>query len=592
MGWLFLLMLAGSVAEIFSIGAIMPFLAALTVPTVVFDHPLAQPFINALGLTGSHQVLAPLTILFGAAVIMAGGLRVFLIWAQTRLGFALGAEFSTEIYRRTLYQPYPVHTARNTSEVVAGVAQKADGVVSSVVLPILFIANSCVTMLMVLLALVVVQPVVTAAAVAGFGGVYVAVSVASRKRLQADGQTVSHQLSRVIKVLQEALGGIRDVIIDGTQNAYCNIYRDAVGRLHRAQSTIMVVSICPRYIVEAVGLAIIAAVAYFIATRPEGLGTAVPVIGALAFATQRMLPLMQQTYQSLAGIRGGKAMLSDVLDFLDQPMSDTHEMPSPAAILFQKNIALEGVGFHYSKESAWVFRDLGLTIEKGSRVGFIGATGSGKSTLLDLMMGLLSQSEGVFKIDGKDIRSEDIRAWQRHIAHVPQSIFLSDASVAENIAFGIPLKDIDSERVRRAAQNAQIASTIEAWPKGYDTVVGERGVRLSGGQRQRIGIARALYKQADVIIFDEATSALDGATESAVMNAINSLGGDLTLLIVAHRLTTLRNCTQVVELSAGRVNRIGSYEEIVGPIIQSESGQAGAAKGDRRPHQNQMPTTI
>lgn len=566
---LFLLMMVVSVAELVSIGAIMPFLAALTAPSTVFNHPFGQPLIRAFGLTEPIHVLAPLTILFGAAAVVSGGLRLLLNWTQTRLSYAMGADFSIGIYRRTLYQPYEVHLTRNTSEVIAGVAQKADGVVHQIVLPILVIVSSGAMMTTVLLALLAIQPIVTASAIACFGGVYALVIFISHHHMLANGVIISQQQNRVIKVLQEALGGIRDVIIDGTQNAYCNIYRDADLRLRRAQSNMTIVSFSPRYIVEALGMAMIAVMAYLLAARPGGLESAIPIIGTLALAAQRMLPLLQQAYASWSNIRGGQAGLSDALDFLDQPLPESAEKPLSKPLQFQRNISFDQVGFRYSEDLPWVFSNLSLSIPKSSCVGFIGTTGSGKSTLLDMIMGLLSPSEGMFKIDGKVIKAEDLRAWQAHIAHVPQSIFLADTSVAENIAFGVPLDQIDFEKVRRAAQSAQIASTIESWQDQYGTVVGERGVRLSGGQRQRIGIARALYKEADVIVFDEATSALDGETENAVMDSINNLRGDLTILIVAHRLTTLRNCTQVVELSAGKVKRTGTYQEII------EAGSSG-----------------
>jgi ATP-binding cassette subfamily B protein len=216
-----------------------------------------------------------------------------------------------------------------------------------------------------------------------------------------------------------------------------------------------------------------------------------------------------------------------------------------------------------------VLRNLDLNIAKGSRIGIIGATGSGKSTLLDIVMGLLRPSEGSLEIDGQPITIENHRAWQAHIAHVPQDIFLADSTVEENIAFSVPKDQIDHERVRQAAQQAQIADSIDTWPKQYQTFVGERGVRLSGGQRQRIGIARALYKQADVIIFDEATSALDNETEQGVMQAIEGLSTELTILIIAHRLSTLRNCTQIVELGSCGILRTGSYQNIVIPSSSS-----------------------
>jgi ABC-type multidrug transport system fused ATPase/permease subunit len=278
------------------------------------------------------------------------------------------------------------------------------------------------------------------------------------------------------------------------------------------------------------------------------------------------LPVLQQGYNALATIFGAEASLRDGLDLLAQPMPEKNgESPFPP-LPFERSIRLDDVGFRYKLDGNWVLRHIHLEIAKGKRIGFIGSTGAGKSTILDILMALLMPSEGAMQIDGKVVGMHNYRNWQAHIAHVPQSIFLSDSSIEENIAFGLPRKDIDQVRVRQAAKQAQIDEIIEGWPEKYQTRVGERGVRLSGGQRQRIGIARALYKRADVIIFDEATSALDNETERAVMQAIDSLSSDLTILIVAHRLTTLQKCDFIVELDKGRVSRIIPYQELTNRV--------------------------
>ena len=319
----------------------------------------------------------------------------------------------------------------------------------------------------------------------------------------------------------------------------------------------------PRYALEALGMLLISALAYMLALQPNGIAKAIPVLGVLALGAQRLLPILQLAYSSLSTIQGGEASLKDALELLEQPLPDYADQPPAKPLMFLKKIELKNLSFRYTEQTPLVLNNLNLEICKGSRTGFIGVTGSGKSTLLDVVMGLLQPTDGALEIDGQSITSANNRAWQAHIAHVPQAIYLSDSTIEENIAFGIPKGSIDHKRVKKAAQQAQIAHIIESWPKKYKTYVGERGIRLSGGQRQRIGIARALYKQADVIIFDEATSALDNDTEQAVMEAIESLGNELTILIIAHRLTTLKNCTQVVELGDGGIKRIGSYQEIV-----------------------------
>jgi ATP-binding cassette subfamily B protein len=311
---------------------------------------------------------------------------------------------------------------------------------------------------------------------------------------------------------------------------------------------------------------LITALAYTLAQQSDGIEKTIPILGALALGAQRLLPVLQQAYGSWSGIQSGQASLQDTLKLLDQPVPDDVDQPAVKPLAFQQYIDLKQLSFRYSPQTPWVLRNVDLTIAKGSRVGFIGTTGSGKSTLLDIVMGLLQPTDGSLEIDGRPVTPTSNRAWQAHIAHVPQAIFLADSTIEENIAFGVPKDQIDPERVRQAAQQAQIADIIETWPEQYKTFVGERGIRLSGGQRQRIGIARALYKQADVIIFDEATSALDNETELEVMQAIETLGDDVTVLIIAHRLTTLRMCSRVVELANGGVHRTGSYAEIIQTI--------------------------
>ena len=562
-GLLLILIVLASFAEILSIGAVLPFLAVLTAPERVFVHAAAQPIIQTLKLTAPEQLLLPLTIAFVVAALFTGTMRLVLFWASTRLSFATGADLSISIYRRTLYQPYAVHCARNSSEVINGISAKANSVIYGTIFPALMIISSSVMLIAILIALLSVEPAIALSAFGGFGLIYALIVGLSRRQLLADSQCIARESTQVIKSLQEGLGGIRDVLIDGSQATYCQIYRNADLPQRRAQGNHMFIGQSPRYAVEALGMMLIAALAYSLAHQADGIAKAIPVIGALAVGAQRLLPVLQQAYGSWTNIRGNQATLQDTLELLDQQLPDFADQPSAESLPFEHNISLNQLAFRYNPQTPYVLKHLNLTITKGSRVGFIGTTGSGKSTLLDIVMGLLHPTEGTLEIDGQAITPGNHRAWQAHIAHVPQAIFLADSTIEENIAFGVPKGQLDPQRIRQAAQKAQIADSIESWPKQYQTFVGERGIRLSGGQRQRIGIARALYKQADVIIFDEATSALDNETEQSVMQAIEDLSKDLTLLIIAHRITTLKNCTQIVELGAGSIKRVGSYQDIV-----------------------------
>lgn len=561
-GLLLVLMMLASFAEVLSIGAVLPFLGVLTAPERVFEHALARPVVHALGIEAPAQLLLPLTIAFGLAALLAGAMRLMLLWASTRLSFATGAELSINIYRRTLYQPYAVHCARNSSEVINGISGKANGVIYSIIVPALTLISSCVMLVAILIALMAIDPVTALVAFGGFGLIYGLIILLTRKTLLANSQRNALETTNVIKSLQEGLGGIRDVLIDGSQATYCQIYRNADLPMRRAQGNNTFISSSPRFLTEALGMLLISAIAYAIAKQADGIGQAIPILGALALGAQRLLPMLQQAYGAWTSILGGQASLQDTLELLDQPLPEYADRSVAEPLPFKHAISLVQLGFRYSPQSAYVLKEINLSIAKGSRVGFIGTTGSGKSTLLDVIMGLLSATDGQMQIDGQIVGASTSRAWQAHIAHVPQSIFLADSTVEENIAFGVPKDQIDFERVKQAAQQAQIADSIESWPQKYATFVGERGIRLSGGQRQRIGIARALYKQADVIVFDEATSALDAETELAVMESIDKLDQELTLLIVAHRRSTLKGCSHIVELHNGAISRICSYSEI------------------------------
>jgi ABC-type multidrug transport system fused ATPase/permease subunit len=590
-GLLIGLMLASALAEVVSLGAVLPFLGILVAPEHVFLHPTVADMAQGWGITSANQLVLPLTVAFAAVALIAGAIRILLLWVSTRLAFATGADLSIEVYRRTLYQPYRVHVARNSSEVISGITNKVNGVVFWVLLPLLTLVSSTVLLVAIMLALLAINPMVASVAAVGFGASYALITWMSRRRLHRNSQSISYEQTQVVKALQEGLGGIRDVLLDGTQPVYCDIYRQADYPLRRAQGNNAFIGQSPRYIMEALGMVLIAALAYALSLQVGGIATALPVLGALALGAQRLLPALQQIYSAWASIAGSHASLADIITLLDQPLpaEAIHPTPfgpdastsssispsfvspqslvpsltAPAQLLFQKDIQFRGVHFRYANEGPWVLDGLNLVIAKGARVGFVGSTGSGKSTTLDLLMGLLMPAEGELLVDGHPVSGSRVRAWQQIIAHVPQSIYLADTTLAENIAFGVPPDTIDLDRVKQAARQAQIADFIESSPEGYQAYVGERGIRLSGGQRQRIGIARALYKQASVLVFDEATSALDNATEQSVMDAIDGLSSDLTILLIAHRLTTVRRCDTIVELGHGQVVAQGTFEQLL-----------------------------
>jgi ATP-binding cassette subfamily B protein len=562
-GMLLFLMLLTSFAEILSIGSIIPFLAVLTSPESVFEYPLISYFTHVFQFNEPWQLILPLTIIFGLLALISGVMRLILLRVSNQLSFSTGGDLSIGMYRRTLYQSYSVHCSRNSSEVINGISGKAKNLIA-VINMMLTLISALVMLVSIFFVLLSVNPYVALIISGGFGFIYLVITRITRRRLKSNSQLIARESSNVIKSLQEGLGGIRDILIDGSQEAYCSIYNKADSKLRNAMSSNAFINSAPRYGIEALAMIIIAALAYKFSLQADGISQVIPVLGALALGAQRLLPVLQQAFASWAGIGGSRFSLQDALELLDQPLPDHANQTQSQPISFQNSISLKKLDFRYNNQSPFVLKQINLTILKGDRIGFIGNTGSGKSTLLDIVMGLLHPTAGTLEIDNRPVTHVNKRAWQSHIAHVPQAIFLTDSTIAENIAFGVPKEHIDLQRIKQVAQQAQIAESIEKLPKQYDTFVGERGVRLSGGQRQRIGIARALYKRANVIVFDEATSALDNGTEESVMQAIECLGQDLTLLIIAHRITTLRNCKQIVELHNGEIKRMGTYQEMIG----------------------------
>ncbi len=544
------LMLAGAVAELVTIGAVLPFLALLADPAQFEEMPRFAAFFGALGAGTPDELLLAAAGLLVAAALAAGAIRLRLSWSTQRFVQGLGHEISVEIQRRVLGQSYSWHVDHNSRDIVASL-EKVQVMTSAVVLQFMQMQIALFLSLFIAAALIAIDPLAAAAAGAALGLVYVGVSRFTRTRLARNSGVVASAYSERIGLIQESLGGIRDVIIDGAQAAYVEAFRVLDRSFARARAVSGFIAAAPRFAVEAAGIAMIAAAALLMADGEGGLAGALPVLGALALGVQRLLPLVQQVYHGWSGIAGHRGVLADILRLLrlpEPPPGDERGPPLP----LEREIALEAVTYAYAGRTEPALAGISLCIARGERVALDGPSGSGKSSLADLVMGLIAPDSGRVLVDGAPLAGERRRAWRRSIAHVSQSIFLTDASIARNIAFGAASDAIDMPRVAEAARLARLGDFIDGLPEGYDTPVGERGVRLSGGQRQRLGIARALYKGAPVLVLDEATSALDPATEEAVLDSLAGLSG-LTAIMIAHRLPDAARCDLVVRLEDGRI---------------------------------------
>lgn len=561
---LLVLMILGAAAELVTLGSLLPYLKLLASPEEFFSSPTISRVAESVGWSSPSMMIMPATFGFLCVILIAGVIRIALTWFSNKYVYAVTHDLGVEVYRRTLLQPYSTHVSRNTSEIVAAMSkvQKAFG---QVLMPATHAIVALVISTSILTALIIIDPVVAGAAGLGFGGIYLGISLLTRRTLRTNSVLIAQMHTRRIQAVQEGLGSIRDILLDGTQPVYLKNFSAMDRALRDAEATNNIIAGLPKYVLESLGTMLMVALAYAISLRDGGIANALPVLGVLVLGAQRLLPLMQHIYHGWAKISGNHRVLADVLDLTEQPIAmDLQQASQAGAVPFRKGIELRNVAFSYQPDAKQVLSAINLVIPRGARVGFVGSTGSGKSTLIDLIMGLLEPTAGHVYIDGQPLQASNRRKWQSHIAHVPQSIFLADATVAENIALGRELHDIDQEQLEFVSELAQARRFILQQSDGFRAIVGERGVRLSGGQRQRLGIARALYKRADVLVLDEATSALDDATEGAVMAGLSKLSSDMTILMIAHRVSTLSDCDFVVRLDSGRIVEVGPPAQVLG----------------------------
>ncbi|MDP8994565.1 MAG: ATP-binding cassette domain-containing protein [Pseudomonadota bacterium] len=564
-----LAMLGGAVAELATIGAVLPFLALIADPARAPELPGFALFLALVGGGSGEALVYKATALLIGAAVAAAAMRLVVLRLMQQFVLMVAHDIGTGIFARMLRQPYSLYVSRNSSELLSSV-EKLQMLVSSVLMPLVHGAVAAVMATAIAALLFAIDAGMAAAAAGTVGLLYVAITAAAHRRLKANSVRLAGASTARIKTLQEGLGSIRDVLLDGSQPVFEESFRRLDLSFRRAQALTWFLAAVPRYLIEAAGVVLIGLLALYMSAQPGGLVAALPLLGALALGAQRLIPLVQIVYTAVAQFAGNLQMLREMLALLRTPVLATPPPEEIPPVPFGREIAFERVSFRFEGRREWALRDVSLIIPKGARIGVVGATGSGKSTFFDLLMALLEPTEGEIRIDGRPLTDALRAGWQRRIAHVPQSIYLTDSSIASNIAFGEPEGKIDLARVREAARRAQIDAFVAGLPNGYETPVGERGVRLSGGQRQRIALARALYKGASVLILDEATSALDEETEAAVMAAISAEQPDITMLIAAHRPSALALCERILRFERGRL-----AEDRAAPALPVRTGSAG-----------------
>jgi ABC-type multidrug transport system fused ATPase/permease subunit len=555
-------MLISSIAEIVSIGAVIPFLALLMTPETLRESDFLTGVLKIFGVVDPDDIQFAIAALFSLVAILSMVIRSALLWLNIKFAHAVGSEISCEVFRRALNQPYICHISQNSSEIIGAAINKVSATVNLIGQSLTFV-TSLVFLVLVTLIVFLAEPVAATATVGLLSLIYMLIASGTRQRLRINGQNIAQEQVKAIKTLQEGLGGIRDVILDSKEDLYFNIYRQSDRRWRSAQGSSDFIGMSPRFVLETGGIVFIAAFAYSLSRVDGGLLAAIPFLGALALGAQRVLPAFQQMFGAWSTIKSLQPQVQDIIEFFGRSPATTSPPSKIVAVDLKKSIELSNVSFRYSKSDRPALKSVSIAIPKGKKVALVGNTGSGKSTLVDVIMGLIEPTEGSVLIDGVSLNSVGRKNWQRTIAHVPQSIYLVDGTIAENIALGTPSQFIDMERVRTAAAAAKLADFIDFRSDGLEALVGERGVRLSGGQRQRIGIARAFYKHASVLIFDEATSALDNMTERAVIDTIDRLDNSVTVILIAHRLTSVKRCDTIIELRDGSVVGLGDYRSLL-----------------------------
>lgn len=505
---------------------------------------LLRSWVGPGGGTESRLLLG-----FAGAVLAAGAIRFVLLVGTQRLAFDTGHRLVVAVQRRVLARGWLAHVDARSSGPLAALEQ-VDLVVFGLILPLLQGFAALVLGSAILLALVRIDPVMALAAAALLGGLFLLAVRLTRQTVARAGAAISGGYEERIAAVQEQNGAMRELILAGALGVAAERFRLIDRSLADAQARLNVASGTPRLLVETLGLLALIALAAWLAERSGGLETALPALATLALGAQRLLPLAQSIANAATGLSASTAPLERLSAILRD--GDLAEGPLPSPLPFKREIRLEGISFYYPGREEPALSAIDLVIARGERVALAGRNGSGKSTLADIVMGLLRPSSGRLLIDGRPLTDEEVPAWQRNIAHVPQAPYLVDASIAENIAF--MATEPDGERVAEAARLAGLAGMIEALPEGYKTRVGSAGVKLSGGQRQRLALARALYAPAPLLVLDEATSALDPEGEAHLLGALDALQtAGTTILLIAHRTSLLEGCSRIVQLSEGRV---------------------------------------
>lgn len=553
--------------ELLGIASIAPFMALVGDISILETNGVFAQLYQLSGLNNPMDFLFYTGVIVLVMLTFSTVISMFTTWRLSIFGARIGTEIADRLYSYYMQQSWQFHASGSSAQLTKQVSTEAARISSQIVQPLMIMNSKLVLALFISISIVIYDPVIAILGLFIFSLAYFVLYRLVRQKLESNGQQLSEVSTQRFRLMNEGFGGIKDVLLLNRSHDFITRFHDSGKVFARAQGTNIAISQVPRYFIELIAFgAMISLVLVLIKVHSGNLGEVLPVLAVYALAAFKLLPALQQIYSSLSQIKGNTAAFEAVKDDLERSF-DTQKTSSDTVVStpidLKRSIKLSNIEFTYPGKERPAVDGVNMSIPVNSVIGLVGSSGSGKSTLIDLLLGLLTPQQGNIYVDDIRITADNKRAWQDLLGFVPQSIFLSEGSIAENIAFGIPAKDISLKQVNKALNLANLTELVEQLPDGVNTRVGERGVQLSGGQRQRIGIARALYHEAEVLVFDEATSALDGITEKIVMDAIHEFSGQKTIVMIAHRLKTVEKCDLIYFMEHGKIIDHGTYQELV-----------------------------
>lgn len=566
---LLVIVIFAALSSAFMVGSIFPFLSLLADPSLLQRSEWLSYAYEAGGFESEFQFLAAVGIATTLVILVTNAILAFNIYAMARYTQMRVYSISRRLLSHYLAQPYEFFLSRHSGDMTTNILGESNLVVGRYMRPFVGLISAAFTIAAIFIALLLVNPVVTIVAIASFAFIYAVVALLTRKGVRSMGDRRAAANRKVFRLSGEALTGIKDIKLLGKEGTYVDRYSAPAYEMATFGVWVSIIGSAPQFILQVVAFGGIVLLSLALVepnslNERAALGELLPLLGVLAFAGQRLLPQLHAMYGAVTEMSFGKAAVERVYSDLSTGHSNGVDRSRPAPLRCAESLELKNVCYTYPNAEAPGVHDVNLKIRSGERIGIVGSSGAGKTTLADVVLGLLTPQSGTILADGTPISPDNLRAWQRSVGYVPQDIFLTDASLLENIALGTDVSEIDRDKVETCARIAQLHEfIISELPNGYDTEIGERGVRLSGGQRQRIGIARALYHDADLIVFDEATSALDNLTEREVMASIEALPGDKTILMIAHRLSTVKVCDRIVVMDRGTVSGVDTWDALV-----------------------------